>query len=330
MKWRRKRGLLGRAFIAATVLGLVSGCAETEFLAHAAKEFQAIGAGESVKPVYKIGQPYQISGVWYYPKVDYEYSETGIASWYGPKFHGKSTANGEIFDMNRVSAAHRTLPMPSMVRVTNMKTGRAVNIRVNDRGPFAHGRIIDLSRRAAQLLGFEREGTAPVRVEILAEESRLLAMQTQPTGDIIASEPTKPDAVPTVDVTSSALPAPPGAKTAVPPSDQFAVRPVATAPVRPARSEPNLAAVDGNVTIVPVAGTPNIYVQAGAFSQYQNAHKVHAVLKQLGPTKISQIDRDQRPLFRVRIGPLQSVEAADQILASVIRAGYPDAATVVE
>ncbi len=104
---------------------------------------------------YKIGKPYEIAGQWYYPAVDYEYSETGIASWYGPKFHGKQTANGEIFDQHEISAAHRTLPLPSMVRVTNLENGRSLDVRVNDRGPFAHGRIIDMSRRAAQLLGFE-------------------------------------------------------------------------------------------------------------------------------------------------------------------------------
>src|SRR5690606_18692928 len=125
---------------------------------------------------YKIGKPYRINGVWYYPGEDYGYSETGIASWYGPAFHGRPTANGEVFDMNALTAAHRTLPMPSMVRVTNLGNGRAVVLRVNDRGPFAHGRIIDVSRRAAQLLGFERQGTARVRVEILEAESRALAM----------------------------------------------------------------------------------------------------------------------------------------------------------
>ena len=133
----------------------------------------------------------------------------------GPNFHGKKTANGEIFDMNRVSAAHRTLPMPSIVRVTNLNSGRALVIRVNDRGPFAHGRIIDLSRRAAQLLGFERAGTAPVRVEILAEESRQIALHA--ITRIRGSEPKRPDAAPTISVTSSTLPAPQGTKTAKPP-----------------------------------------------------------------------------------------------------------------
>lgn len=311
-------------------LFVLSGCAETQFFAHATKEIQERAGlnGQAGSSVYKVGKPYPINGVWYYPKVDYEYTETGIASWYGPNFHGKKTANGEIFDMNRVSAAHRTLPMPSIVRVTNLNNGRALVIRVNDRGPFAHGRIIDLSRRAAQLLGFERAGTAPVRVEILAEESRQIALNA--TTRRRGPEPKRPDAAPTVSVTSSTLPAPQGTKTAKPPSEKFKVAPVENAKEKSGRSKPVLATVDEQVTIKPVSADPKIYVQAGAFSQFQNAHKVRAVLKQLGPTKITQIDRNKRPLFRVRIGPLSNVSEADQVLASVIKAGYPDAATVIE
>lgn len=115
--------------------------------------------------IYKVGNPYKINGVLYVPREDPNYSETGIASWYGPQFHGERTANGEIFDMELVSAAHRTLPMPSFVRVTNLENGRSMVVRMNDRGPFARGRIIDMSSKAAELLGFRQAGTARVRVE---------------------------------------------------------------------------------------------------------------------------------------------------------------------
>ena len=132
---------------------------------------------------YKIGKPYQIEGVWYKPGVDYDYDEEGVASWYGPGFHGKATANGEVFDTNGLSAAHRTLPMPSFVRVTNLNNDRWVIARVNDRGPYVKtsNRILDLSRRGAQLLGFIEKGTTAVRVQIMARESKKLAdyMQRQ-------------------------------------------------------------------------------------------------------------------------------------------------------
>jgi rare lipoprotein A len=120
---------------------------------------------------YRVGSPYQMNGVWYYPAVDYDYDRTGIASWYGEEFEGRLTANGEIFDLNALTAAHTTLPLPSIVQVTNLENGRSLQLRINDRGPFVDGRLIDVSRRAAQLLGFESRGTARVRVTILKDES---------------------------------------------------------------------------------------------------------------------------------------------------------------
>ena len=123
---------------------------------------------------YKVGKPYKINGQWYYPAEDYDYSEVGTASWYGEDFHAKYTANGEIYNMNTLTAAHRTLPLPSIVRVTNLENGRSLVLRVNDRGPFAKNRIIDISKRGAQLLGFQNKGIAKVRVEIMADESKEL------------------------------------------------------------------------------------------------------------------------------------------------------------
>ena len=117
----------------------------------------------------KTGNPYQIAGRWYYPLASADgYNKTGTASWYGTKFHGKKTANGERYDMHAMSAAHKTLPMPCMVRVTNLDNGRSVVVRVNDRGPFVKNRLIDLSYAAARSLGYDNAGTAPVRVEVLS------------------------------------------------------------------------------------------------------------------------------------------------------------------
>lgn len=123
---------------------------------------------------YKVGNPYKIMGKWYYPKEDYSYSEVGTASWYGKDFHAKKTANGEKYDMNSLTAAHRTLPLPSIVKVTNLENGRSLVLRVNDRGPYAKSRIIDVSKRASQLLGFYTQGTTKVRVEVMEKESKAL------------------------------------------------------------------------------------------------------------------------------------------------------------
>lgn len=116
-------------------------------------------------PTHKVGKPYRIAGKTYRPADDPDYDRTGLASWYGSKFHGRKTANGDVFNMNALTAAHTTLPMPSYVRVTNMDNGRWLILMVNDRGPFVGNRLIDVSRRAAQLLGFEKKGVTRVRVQ---------------------------------------------------------------------------------------------------------------------------------------------------------------------
>lgn len=114
-----------------------------------------------------VGKPYKVRGKWYTPKEDKEYDRAGLASWYGPNFHGRLTANGEVYDQFHLSAAHPTFPLPSYARVTNKKNGNSVVVRVNDRGPYAHGRIIDVSNQAAELLDMKRDGVAAVRVEYI-------------------------------------------------------------------------------------------------------------------------------------------------------------------
>lgn len=116
---------------------------------------------------YKIGEPYEVKGKWYYPEEDNSYDKTGIASWYGDYFHGRLTANGEYFDMHSLSAAHTTLPLPSYVKVTNLENMKSVTVRVNDRGPYIENRIIDLSRKAAEEIDMLNEGTAKVRVQYI-------------------------------------------------------------------------------------------------------------------------------------------------------------------
>lgn len=124
-----------------------------------------IQKSQNKAPWQKIGAPYKVNGMWYIPASQNEYDEIGEASWYGSKFHGKKTANGEIFDMNEISIAHPTLPIPCLVEVTNLENGLSIIARVNDRGPFANDRLIDVSMKAAELLGFKSKGTAKVRVK---------------------------------------------------------------------------------------------------------------------------------------------------------------------
>lgn len=309
---------------------LLAACAETQFITHTAKRVSK--ASEKIekpayKEIYKIGNPYQIDGVWYYPAVDYTYDETGIASWYGAKFHGRRTANGGVYDMNDLTAAHRTLPLPSMVRVTNLENGRSMILKVNDRGPYARGRIIDLSRRSAQLLGSLMQGTARVRVQILARESRLLAARLTGKATVATlGTPITVDRLPKPAVTTQELP-PPGAA----PVPVAAAEPVidgAAQPIDPAPASKTTE--DAGVVTELAVVLSRLFVQAGAYAQYTNANRARAFLSSLGLVKLTSVMVEGRDLFRVRIGPLSTVAEADGFLEAVVNAGYADARIIVE
>lgn len=298
----------------------LAACAETELLAHATKHVQKSQTPASRSAGgYKVGKPYEIRGQWYYPAENFEYSETGIASWYGQDFHGLSTANGERYNMETLTAAHRTLPLPSAVRVTNLENGRSIVLRVNDRGPFARGRIIDVSRRAAELLGFQNQGTAKVRVDIMPDESRSLklAALNSPQG---RSQQLAVAASPRQEVTKEPL-------SGVPQSDT--VLPAAKATTSVPRSTISQPTLPARVTVVPIEESA-IFVQVGAFGDFGNALRLRDLLFHLGTTSISRVRNGELELYRVRLGPLRDVRSADALLAEVAEAGVPNAQLVVD
>ena len=273
--------------------------------------------------IFKIGQPYQIEGTWYYPREQPDYDETGIASWYGPTFYGQHTANGETFDASALTAAHRTLPMPVNVRVTNLENGRSLILRVNDRGPFARGRIIDVSEQAAKLLGFYGKGTARVRVTYMSRAP--LPGMDVPAGPETPTEvanalPAKPEG----HVQVASLTAVPGLPVAQPVPTESLPQP-APQPVIEAGLEP-----DGHVIHVPVPAVTHLYVQAGAFGNLENAHRLEARLSAAHGLFIAPIDRNGQRLYRVRIGPFDDVGEADAALANVVKLGGSDAKIVVD
>lgn len=261
----------------------------------------SVGATEKTPPrtgwngTIKVGKPYQVAGVWYYPADDKNYEETGIASWYGPDFHGKFTANGELYDMNEMTAAHKTLPMPSFVEVTNLANGRSIVVRVNDRGPFKAGRIIDLSRRSAQILGFDAQGTTQVRVRRVYPEGLPEVAASPPPPQKLASVPIGDDAPPVVEhgtVQSQVL----AQVETVPPS----------VPIPPPE----------------VATGPALFVQVAAVIDQGRAAWLAADLQRFGATSIEALANG---FYRVRIGPFLTREAASLILARVQEAGYSQA-----
>jgi len=279
---------------------------------------QGEGQYRTGRPMYKVGAPYQINGVWYYPAADYYYDETGVASWYGAQFDRKYTANGEIFDLNELTAAHRTLPMPSIVQVTNLTNGRSLQLRVNDRGPFARGRIIDVSRRASQLLGFETNGSALVRVTIMKEESIQVADLARRNGGdtrvLVAEAPS----VAKVEAASAISPAP-----SPPPA-----APISTVSTPPIIAE--LPSLPEKVRVVSPAASARIFIQAGAFSMRDNAQRLQARIAPLGSVQVMTASVRGIEMYRVRLGPVASVEEADQLLARVVDSGYPEARIVVD
>ena len=310
-----------------TVLSLTA-CAESQLAVHVAKKLIQAGAEKpsASAGVYKVGKPYAVKGIWYYPKEDPTYDQTGIASWYGNSFHGRRTANGEIYDMNALTAAHKTLPMPVKVQVTNLDNGRSLVLKVNDRGPFVNGRIIDVSRRAAQLLGFHKRGTAKVRVSILGPAP----------GQVVAKRATTPPeqknalpALPRGAVTSQTLAPPPGVKQATAPT--ASVNNTGAAPIRVANAAPIAAAkpITGKVVQTPV-GPSSIFIQAGSFSLARNANRLQAQLAYIGPSSITNVFIKGQEMFRVRLGPLYSVEAADKALQQVLQSGVKSARIIVE
>lgn len=379
-KIRRTRFI---ALMAAVALLSLTACSEVELASHVFKKATWSGSQETAG-TYKVGNPYTVSGVRYYPREDFRLVETGIASWYGPNFHGKRTANGEIYNQNDLTAAHRTLQMPSLVRVTNLENGRSVVVRINDRGPFKRGRVIDVSRKAAELLGFIGNGTARVRLEVLEKESRqiaeaakrgmdtsrmnntqLAAMQATPVSTRSASPAARsenqvatlrndaeflPESLQTPSITVEELSAPgaraargfnndapqlrqqqpitkqPAASAAAPANDAIETQdlddpktagtPMASGHLKDGRFMP-----DPVVTREAVAPT-GIFVQAGSFSVQENAERLGEKLKGLGSdVQVTPVTVSGRQFWRVRIGPIASVEDADRVLDAAIRAG---------
>jgi len=236
-----------------------------------------------------IGKPYQVAGQWFTPREQSHYDKVGVASWYGPKFDRRRTSNGEWFDMNYLSAAHPTLPLPSFAKVTNLENGRAVVVRINDRGPFVKDRIIDLSKRAAQKLDMLGKGSARVRVQYIGPAP------LNDDGTRLAALNKALDHGGNVKTRYAALKKP------------------ATTRRRP--------------VVLAAAALPQkgYFVQVGAYANPANVARAKARLKNVGPVVVSPI----HGLYRVRLGPLADADSARYALSQVRAAGHTDARLVV-
>jgi len=292
-------------------------------------------------PKMKIGKPYEVMGQTYTPAYEPTYDKTGLASWYGPGFNGKRTASGEFFDQNQLTAAHPTLPMPSIVRVTNLENGKSVLVRINDRGPFKSGRIIDLSKKAAQTIGFN--GLAQVRVQYLEKETNAYLGKVEvveeeddkglPPARDEGKAPTVSSA-PTMAVTvgSSDLAPPIGIRSSEPIEKPVEVTdsimpsglpPVASMNAPKPQDKP--AAKPAAKTSTKAAIKGKYYIQAGTFSSKDNATKLS---KKLSGATVEKIQRGGKTLWRVRTGPYASRAQADTSLTKIRSLGATDARVV--
>ncbi|MDH3588551.1 MAG: septal ring lytic transglycosylase RlpA family protein [Gammaproteobacteria bacterium] len=241
--------------------------------------------------------PYQVLGQRYYPVTDANgYRERGVASWYGGKFHGRATANGERYDMHQYTAAHKTLPLPTWVRVTNLRNGTSVIVRVNDRGPFVKNRLIDLSYAAAQRLNMVGDGTTLVEVEVIDPV-------TVDTSTI----------VPAVTTPTTSLPAD---RQIVAVDDPAALDPQLAMPQKPQQE----------------AAAPSLFVQVGAFGDLGNAERLRTTLYNAGivDVRLASADLGGTIVHRVQIGPVLGVVEYDVLMARLDSLGINDTHLVTD
>lgn len=301
--------------VIASVLLLLSGCAAQKHVVDGDEIPPQIAripdAVPKVEPLSRSGNPdsYVVFGKRYYPKKSSRgHVERGLASWYGEPFHGRKTSSGEIYDMHGMTAAHKTLPLPTYARVTNLENGRSVVVRVNDRGPFHGPRIIDLSYTAAVKLGVHRKGTAPVEVRAIDPTRR----RGSDPGPFLADAATGAGSPKGADPSgSSARSAPGGASVTRSPAEREATR---------LQQPPRLAETTSAARTTGRTQTSGhtLYLQVGAFVDAANAEQLRDRLSsriEQGQLSILQADTDAAatPLYKVRVGPLASDQDAEQM-----------------
>jgi rare lipoprotein A len=282
---------------------------------------------------YVTGSAYQVDGVWYQPREDPAYDRVGTASWYGELFHGRRTANGEIYDMDRLSAASPTLPLPVFARVTNLQNRRSIIVRVNDRGPYRSDRIIDLSRRSAEALGFRDKGTAPVRVQYLARaplngddsyERRYLASQgwAQFASRARARDPGAVGSI-------AGARQPPNQPPVAEPNGGPVLQQAMPSGAPQLRWQASARVPDRPSSRQQLGGVGRFLIQAGSFRSEDNAERARSLLGGVAQVEVAPVEVGGETLFRVRVGPFADETAASAALARVTEAGYTGAKIIM-
>jgi rare lipoprotein A len=254
---------------------------------------------------YFVGKPYEVAGQWFTPREQPNYDKVGIASWYGEAFHRRKTSNGEYFDMNMLSAAHATLPLPSYAKVTNVQTGQSIVVRINDRGPFVDTRIMDLSKRSADTLGFKNRGMAKVRVQYIGaaplnDQGSHLAMMNRKLGQGANFN----TLVAAADI----------------PLNRAGRVQVAEADVQQAEPELQQASYEPK----PKAEGGAYIVQVASFDSLDEAEQARASLADIAPVQVYEMDSASGLVYRVQLGPFLSRISAKQAMSAARQQGFSE------
>lgn len=296
---KRRSGLCAVGMLLSALLFLADCSGSGAFSGKASPVYPGRGPLPKGGGKYLVGDAYSVSGHRFRPKIEPNYDSIGIASWYGAKFDRHMTSNGEWFDMRYPSAAHTTLPLPSYAKVTNLENGRKIIVRVNDRGPFVKNRIIDLSAKAAGMLGLKSKGTAKVRVQYVGKAP------LNDTGRHLAAM-------------NAEL------------RRGTSLKHMIAAADRRSNGTPYrlVAHVIGRSTVSGKTRSSlktRFYVQAAAFANPVNARRAKGRLSSLGPVRVSIFSRDGHRFYRVCLGPLSDPRQAEKTWRQVIAAGHPGA-----
>lgn len=280
-----------------------------------------IGPNCTLAPKKATSRPYQINGVWYHPQPHYEYEEIGVASYYGggDVFHGRPTATGAIFNMNGITAAHKTLPLPCIAEITNLENNRQIQVEINDRGPFIDGRIIDVSRRVAQLLGFEGKGTAKVKVRTLVPESLALNGIGSSEALLAQAEPLPPKEVilPTKVTPKKKIDATLMAQNNLRLPDSLFEDKDATAVVVDS-SSPSTR----NSPLEKSVPSKGIFVHVGGYADHSEAIALSKKLNGFADSQALPVKKTGSSSYAVQLGPLLSMAQANQVLDQLVNAGH--------
>lgn len=311
-------------FLFILIIPFITSCTSVELAANLGKKvFFKKGQFKNTNAIYKVGNPYIVDGKKYYPKKNLNYDKKGVASWYGPKFHGKLTANGEIFNQYELTAAHKTLPIPSAVKVTNLKNNKSLIVRINDRGPFVNDRIIDLSYQSAKKLNMLKDGTGFVRVQILRSESILL--------EKLAKNNQFPEINDIKKITTPPINQVNYSNVSIKKIGETKLIKNNISSFNKYKKDKNIKEAKNKAEALKINGKRyKIWVQIASFSNRKSANILKTKFNSVKNIHVKKITINGKIYFRVRVGPFKDIKDTKRIYDFLINKGMEGTKIFVE